>query len=218
MRSVLDIAGAPQPEAAEPTTREKILDAAATLIAAHGEEKMKMSDVGKSIGLTHGAVQHHFGTKKVLVDETNQHVLKQISAILEVPDTDDAEMLREAGNRLINIFVEQPHLMDYISRSLVDGGDVGKVMFRWFYELSDAQGETFAKKGMLPPGIDRVWAALNVVILRVGAFILEEHINEYLPEPFKTKEQIHRWEDSIFHLIRGGQLIEPPTPPDAPAA
>ncbi|MUL61056.1 hypothetical protein B5P44_00455 [Mycobacterium sp. CBMA 213] len=199
----------------EPSNLDKILAAATVMFADHGTEGTTFRGVGDAAGVSIGGVQHHFKTKKDLLDATNQHVLKQISAILEVPDTHDLDMLTEAGNKLVNIFVEQPHLMNFISRSLVERGQVGRVMFKWFYELADAQGDWFAERGMLPEGIDRVWAALNPVILRVGAFILSDHIDELLPAPFKTPEQIHRWEASISSLIRNGQLNE--SAPSAPA-
>lgn len=199
-------------EHAEPENLEKILAAATVMIAEHGSEGTTMRGVGEAAGVSTGLVQHYFKTKERLLEATNEHVLKQIAAILEVPDTDDLDMLTAAGNKLVNIFVDQPHLIAFISRSLIERGKVGSVMFRWFYELSDAQGDWFAERGMLPEGIDRVWATLNPVILRVGAFILADHIDELLPAPFNSPEQIRRWEASISSLIRHGQLNDPATP------
>ena len=189
--------------------REKILAAATVEFSEHGSEGMTIRKVGEAAGVSTGLVQHYFKTKKDLLDATNQYVLKQISTIIEVPDTHDLDMLTAAGNKLVSIFVEQPHLINFITRSIIERGEAGRVMFRWFYELSDAQGEWFAERGMLPEGVDRVWAALHPVILRVGAFILADHIDEVLPAPFKTPEQIHRWEASVNSLIRNGQLNQP---------
>ncbi len=196
----------------EPTTLDKILDAATVEFADHGTEGTTYRRVGETAGVSTGLVQHYFKTKKDLLDATNQHVLKQIAAIVEVPDVHDLDILTAAGNKLVNIFVEQPHLIAFITRSIIEGGEAGRVMFRWFYELSNAQGDWFEERGMLPEGTDRVWAALHPVILRVGAFILADHIDELLPAPFKTPEQIHRWEASVSSLIRNGQLNDPAAP------
>ncbi|WP_071289527.1 TetR/AcrR family transcriptional regulator [Mycolicibacterium llatzerense] len=207
MRTVIYEAAPEAP--VEPSSLDKILAAATVEFAEHGSEGMTIRKVGEAADVSTGLVQHYFKTKKDLLEATNQYVLKQISTIVEVPDSHDLDMLTAAGNTLVNIFVEQPHLIAFITRSIVERGEAGRVMFRWFYELADAQGDWFDERGMLPEGLDRVWAALNVVILRVGAFILADHIDELLPAPFKTPEQIHRWEASVNSLIRNGQLNEP---------
>jgi len=200
-------------EPVEPSSLEKILAAATVEFSEHGSEGMTIRSVGEAAGVSTGLVQHYFKKKEDLLKATNQHVLKQIGSIIDVPDAHDLDMLTAAGNKLVSIFVEQPHLINFITRSIIERGEAGRVMFRWFYELSDAQGTWFEERGMLPEGVDRVWAALNPVILRVGAFILADHIDELLPAPFKTPEQIHRWEASVNSLIRHGQLNQPPQEP-----
>jgi AcrR family transcriptional regulator len=196
----------------ELTSIDKILEASTRVVAAHGDDGTTFKKVGDAAGVSTGLVQHYFKTKKDLLDATGQHVLKQVSAMLEATPLPERDPLTEAGRRFVSMVTSAPHLMKYISRSLADGGEVGHVMFRWLYELSCTQGDTFAAEGMLAPDLDQVWGALNPVILRVGTFILAEHIGQFLPEPFTTPTQIHRWEKAFADLIRHGQLNEKATP------
>lgn len=191
---------------------DAILEAATRVIAAHGFEGATIRQVSVAAGVSVGRVQYYFKTRDELVEATNEHVLKQLSTRLESEPIPDLDPLTEVGRRIVETFVEQPHLIDFLSRSIVEKGDVGRRVFHWLYGLSVAQGEMFAAKGMLPPNLDKVWAALHPLILRMGAFIMSDFIDELLDAPFASREGIERWESSVRQLIRHGQLNERATP------
>ena len=191
---------------------DKILEASTRVIAVHGFEGATFRQVSEAADVSVGQVQYYFKTRDKLVAATNDYVLKQLSTKLESAPLPEVDPLTEVGRRLVGIFVEQPHLIDFLSQSIVDKGDVGREMFHWLYGLSVAQGEMFAAKGMLAPNLDKVWAALHPLILRIGAFILSDFIDELLDEPFASRAGIERWENSVRQLIRHGQLNERATP------
>ncbi len=199
-------------EPASLTPVDAILEASTRVIAAHGFEGATLRQVKDAAGVSLGAVQYYFKTRDELVDATNEYVLKQLSARLESEPIPDLDPLTEVGRRIVETFVQQPHLIDFLSRSIVERGEVGRRVFHWLYGMSVTQGEMFAAKGMLAPNLDKVWGALNPLILRLGAFIMSPFIDELVDEPFASREGIERWENSVRQLIRHGQLNDRATP------
>lgn len=50
-------------------TRRRVLDAATSLVAAHGSRAVSLAAVGEAAGYSRGIVNHHFGTKAQLLEE-----------------------------------------------------------------------------------------------------------------------------------------------------
>jgi len=66
-------------------TRERILDAAATMFREHGIEQTSVADVMKRAGLTHGGFYAHFRSKDELVAEAIGHASEQVSKLFDSP-------------------------------------------------------------------------------------------------------------------------------------
>ena len=54
-------------------TRERVLDAATALVAAHGSRAASLAAVGAAAGYSRGIVNHHFGSKAHLLEELIKH-------------------------------------------------------------------------------------------------------------------------------------------------
>jgi len=54
-------------------TRRRVLDAATTLVAAHGSRAASLAAVGEAAGYSRGIVNHHFGSKARLLAELIEH-------------------------------------------------------------------------------------------------------------------------------------------------
>lgn len=50
-------------------TRSRVLDAATSLVAAHGSRAVSLAAVGEAAGYSRGIVNHHFGSKARLLEE-----------------------------------------------------------------------------------------------------------------------------------------------------
>jgi AcrR family transcriptional regulator len=50
-------------------TRQRVLDAATSLVAVHGSKAVSLAAVGEAAGYSRGIVNHHFGTKAQLLEE-----------------------------------------------------------------------------------------------------------------------------------------------------
>jgi AcrR family transcriptional regulator len=201
-----------RPAPAAPSSVERIRDAALECFATKGIGATSLRAVAESAGVSVGSVQHHFGTKAALVESVNEHVLKVIGdAVAATPlPTATGDPLAEAGARVTSLISEKEFVVDYLARALVEGDDIGAEVFDGLVALSTLQREQFAGKDLLRPEQDMVWAVLNPLVLRLGAFILRSHIDRHLPEPLTEPDQLRRWDAAVTALIRQGQFRDPP--------
>lgn len=193
---------------AEPSSTERIRDAALKSFAAKGIATTSLRTVAEAAGISVGSVQHYYGTKAALIAAVDDYVLRVISdavesAPLPAPPKD---ALAEMGRRLTAVIAEQPDVFDYLGRALVEGDSIGSEIFDGLVGISTAQGRQLSGLEQARPDLDPVWAALNPLMLRLGAIILRPHIERHLPEPFTTPTQLKRWDAAVTALIRDGQL------------
>ena len=117
------------------------------------------------------------------------------------PPTDS---VAEMGSRITRILVEQPDIVDYVGRALVDGSPMGIMIFDSLMAFGTARWNRRADHGESRPDLDLTWAALNSLLLALSAFILRTHIDRQLPEPLTTPSQLQRWQSAVNMLLREG--------------
>jgi AcrR family transcriptional regulator len=196
------------PAPPEPSSEERIRDAALRSFASQGVAATSMRMVADTAGVSLGLVQHYFKTKAALVNTVDHHVLEVISEALgaaAMPGA-PAEALEEAGKRMTRLTTDHPLVINYLARALCEGGEIGSVVFDGLVGISTAQRDHFREQGSLREDLDPLWAVLNPLILRVGAFILRPHIERHLGEPFFTATQLERWDDAVTKALRQGQF------------
>lgn len=200
-----------------PTPKERIRAAALSCFGTRGIAGTSLRTVAETAEVSVGLVQHHFRTKAALTAAVDQYVLQVVSEALEptaLPEP-PSDGLHEAGRRLTALMAERPDVMIYLGRALAEGGALGSVIFTGLLSISAGQREQFVRQGHAPPDLDLEWATLNPLILRVGAIILHPYIELYLGKSFFTEPQLRRWDAAVTSLIRHGQFLDPPEPPDS---
>jgi AcrR family transcriptional regulator len=202
------------PPRAEPTAKERIRDAALGSFAAHGVAAASLRTVAESAEVSVGLVQHHFRTKAALTAAVDQYVLQVVGEALEATALPEApsDGLEEAGRRLTSLMAERPDVMTYLGRALAEGRALGSVIFAGILGISAAQRDEFVRQAKTRPDLDPDWAALNPLILRVGAIILHPYIELYLRESFFSEPQLRRWDAAVTSLIRHGQFLDEAKP------
>jgi AcrR family transcriptional regulator len=82
--------------AAEPLTRDRVLDAAEDTLRRFGPAKTTVVDVARALGVSHGTVYRHFASKAQLRDAVLQRWLERMNPPLEAVAREDGP----AGDRL----------------------------------------------------------------------------------------------------------------------
>ncbi|MEW2484164.1 TetR/AcrR family transcriptional regulator [Mycobacterium sp. NPDC049093] len=203
-----------QPAPVELSTADRIRDAAIHCFATQGISATTMRAITQAAGVAHGLPQHHFGNKAGLIAAIDDHVLRVFSEALEsnplpVP-TEPTDDFRSLGGRFSKLIHDHPDIVDYVGRALGEGNNIGAVIFDGLLKISIRQRDTFAAAGLTRDDIDPEWAALNPLILRLGAIMLRSHIARHVDGAFTTTVELQRWDASVTALIRHGQFTSDP--------
>jgi AcrR family transcriptional regulator len=184
----------------------RIRTAALHLFAAQGIAATSLRAVARTAGVSVGLVQHHFTSKAGLVEAVDAEVLRAVSAMAAEPISEPGDPVAEVGHRVATLIAEQPDVVNYLSRALVDGRSLGAMMFDALVASGAARWNGLYDHDQTRPDLDLLWAPLHPLILALGTLILCPHLDRHLPEPFGTAPQLQRWQMSVNRLLREGQL------------
>lgn len=95
--------------------------------------------------------------------------------------------------------------------ALIGGSPLGTTIFDTLAAFDTARWNQRTERGETRPDLDLTWAALNSLVLALGALILRGHIERQLPESFTTPTQLRRWQDSVNTLLREGLFRQRPS-------
>jgi AcrR family transcriptional regulator len=192
---------------------DRIRDAALKRFAAHGTVGTSLRDVADTAGVSIGLVQHHFGTKDRLIDAVDKHVAAILGANLAgASSTPTTDPVGDFGHRVVTLIAEHTDVVDYIVRALLEETPTGTLIFDALVAMGADRWQQHHADELTAPGLDLTWAALNPLLLVLGAMTLRPHLDRHLPESFTTTPQLTRWEASVNALIRRGQLRASPPP------
>jgi AcrR family transcriptional regulator len=205
----------PEPDGLDVDERssvERIRNAALKSFATYGTSTTSLRTVAAAAGVSVGLVQHHFGTKAGLVKAVDDHVLGLVIAAIAPPLAEaPADSIAEMGSRVTRIVAEQPDIVDYLGRALIDGSPLGTTIFDTLAGLGVARWNKRNERGETRPEVDLTWAALNALVLPLGTLILRGHVERQLPESFTTPAQLQRWQESVNTLLREGLFRQRPS-------
>jgi len=197
------------------SSAEHIRDAALSKFAAQGTETTSLRAIAAAAGVSLGRVQHHFGTKARLIQAVDDYVLTVLRQQLpESIPPPSADPVGEFGNHVLRLISEYPEVLDYLARVLIEGNEFGAVVFDDLVSRGEARWEKLKLQQVARPDIDVTWAAINPVILTMGAILLRTQIERHLPEPLTSPTQLERWGRAVSILMRYGQLRRPPNEHD----
>ena len=169
------------------TTVERIRNAALRMVAVQGVSGTSLRAVAAAAGVSLGLVQHHFATKAGLIKAVDDYVF---AAVMQ-PDHaagpgHPADSVAEIGDRVTAMISQHPDVTNYVGRALIDGRPVGCMIFDALMDAGTARWNQRGERGETRPDIDLTWAAVNSLVLALGAFILRGHIERNLPEPLTS--------------------------------
>jgi AcrR family transcriptional regulator len=193
--------------AEEPSSIERIRSAALRSFATYGASATSLRTVAEAAGVSVGLVQHHFANKAGLVKAVDDHVMAVVVELIAQPmPAPPADSIAEMGSRVTRFMAGYPDEVDYVGRALIDGSPLGSTIFDTLAAFGMARWSQRKERGEVRPDVDLTWAALNSLVLALGAMILRGHLERQLPEPFTTPAQLQRWQDAVDSLLRGGAV------------
>lgn len=191
----------------ERTTVERIRTAAMESFAVQGSAATTMRGVAAAAGVSLGLVQHHFTTKAGLIKAVDDHVLSLVIASMSQPLSEgNGDSISEIGGRINALIAAQPDVARYLGRVLVDGSPFGATVFDTLLALGTARWHQRVERGEVRSDVDITWAAINGLVLALGAISLRTHLDRHLPAPLTSPNQLERWQTATDALLREGLL------------
>jgi AcrR family transcriptional regulator len=189
-----------------PSTRERICEAALRGFAESGVAATSIRDVAASAGVSPGLVQHHFTTKDKLREAVNEYVVARAAETFAEPPSEDSaeEIQRELGDRVTGLAREHPEALLYVARLTADEDPSALEIFDAFLGIANRQWQQLADEGLLRPDVDIGWAALQAIVLILGSALFEGAISRHLPAPWRSSDQLERWNRANSELFRQG--------------
>jgi AcrR family transcriptional regulator len=189
----------------ELATRARILRAALDGFASAGVAIPSIRSIARSAGVSTGSIQHFFPSQAALRQAVTDYVIDLVrEAFVEtVSGTSAEEVGSELGHRLTEFFHSHPAESRYLARTLIDQDDTATGLFSALLSLSASQWTQLARDGLLRENVDALWAALHVVIVNVGTILLEDLIDEHLPDALNSTTGIDRWRRAQTDLFQG---------------
>lgn len=198
-----------QAAAEELSAIDRIRNAAMKILATHGASGTSLRAVAAAAGVSLGSVQHHFATKAGLVKAVDDWALAVVVTAITQPIPDSApDSVAEIGDRVTRMIAEQPEIADYIGRALIDGRPVGDMIFDSLLNSGMARWHRRSERAETRADLDLTWAAINSLVLALGALMMRGHIERHLPEPLTSPAQLERWQGSVNSLLREGLFTQ----------
>src|SRR5262249_50213203 len=115
-----------------------------------------------------------------------------------------AELSSRISAKISDFIRENPDVFAYIGRSLLGGDRAGIALFGGFLRLARPQLERL--RAPRPPRADlgSEWTALHLVLIDLGAYLLEAGVSRFLGESLRSDRGLARMERATVQLFVQG--------------
>jgi len=188
------------------TAAARIRAAALEQFAARGVAATSIRDVARAARVSPGLVQHHYRSKAGLRRAVEEFVSRRAIETFGQPfvDPSPVETTMQLAGRISAFIRDNPAAFAFIGRSLLEGDAAGLALFERLMGLARAQVDRLHAAGLLRPDLDLEWTALHVVLIDVGAYLLEAGLGRYLGAPLRTEQSLARMERATAALFLRG--------------
>ena len=182
------------------TARARIRDAALRLFAERGIAAATVRDIAKAAGVSSGLLRHHFGSKEALRDACDSYAMERMKQFRE-------QLLSEGRVAdqafLGSIYPTVRLIQSYLIRSMMDGSPAAAAMF----DDAVKQGEEWFAQQDYQFEDPRAASAV-IAAMKVGAFLLEEHVSRALGVDVRTPAGFARMNRGFLDIF-GQPLLRP---------
>jgi len=207
------VVGKVQTGSDKPTTADRIVGIACALIAQRGAADTSVREVARAAGVSAPLVIHHFGSKAGLIEACDRRVTEALDEVLAPMRSGGS--LDSMETSWVELLGSTPYL-DYVTRSMRDGGELGARLFDELFELSLGMARGMESIGLMRPSDDQEMRALLLMALDMGMLLLADHVERVLEAPLDSPEIGARWVRAVVDLLSNGLLVTPDIPEEEP--
>lgn len=185
------------------------------LFAERGFDATSIRDVAAEAGVSSSLVVHHFKTKARLKEATDARLISALaSMIAELPTGEGADFNETAGS-MAEVLRDEPELMNYLRRMLVDGGDAASGVFLGIVEATVTALAAQEAAGIVRPSVDARTRAVFLIVNDLGAIILRDLVEQAIGVDPLGPAGVRQWGAVVMEVYTGGIYAHRAPSPDA---
>ena len=186
------------------TASARIRGAAMRLFAERGFDATSIRDVAAEAGVSSSLVVHHFKTKAQLKAATDARLIASLTSMLaELLAGGGTDMTETAGS-LAELLGDEPGLMSYLRRMLVDGGETAGDLFQGLVEATATVLAAQEAAGIVRPSVDARTRAVFLIVNDLGAIILRDLIEQAIGIDPLGPAGLRQWGEVVMEVYTGG--------------
>lgn len=199
------------------TTRERLIDTAATLFSERGYQNTALEDIARAVDIGPSAIYKHFANKLDLYCAVLDQLAAPFLALLEEFDPDINGV--DFAVRIFRYHIEQPALARLTLQASLSGGEHQRLLiehwYRPYYEKTAKRMHASAALGHEAPLIPSEFIAYNNMMLgyiNLAALHAETlGVDPFAPSAIEAEaELLRRFSDT---LLQHGKTIAPQSAP-----
>ncbi|WP_204079290.1 TetR/AcrR family transcriptional regulator [Mycobacterium riyadhense] len=161
------------------TAKARIRNAALDLYAQFGEDRISLRAIAAEAGVTLGLVQHHFKTKAGLRNAVDRLVVDHFAqAIAEVPtEGPPAELAVARDNAVRRMLVDNPAVVNYIRRSVLEASDDRMHLLDVLVELTRSEVAALRQAGVASTRRRESIQVVTVLLRQMGELLLQPFVD-----------------------------------------
>lgn len=185
------------------STSARIRQTAMRMFPERGYEEATLRAIASKAGVSAALIVHHFGSKEGLLEACDQHVL---GAFHDWKQTAIKERRIGDASLFTSALEGAPDLMRYLAWAFTEPQANLANLFDEMVEETVSQLEMGEKAGMIKPGPDRRHRAAMMIVMRMGGFMLSDHLSRALGVDVYSEEGMLAMSSAGLDIIGDGIL------------
>ncbi len=184
------------------------------LFAERGFDATSIRDIAAEAGVSSSLVVHHFKTKAQLKAATDARLIATLTGMLAELSPEDVDF-SEASGAMAQALRDEPELLGYLRRMLVDGGQTAAGLFTALVEATATEFAAQEAAGVIRPSADAHTRAVFLIVNDLGAIILGDLIEQAIGvDPF-SPAGMEKWGAVVMDVYTRGVYARAPARPEA---
>jgi AcrR family transcriptional regulator len=199
------------------TAMALIRQAAMRLFAERGVAEVTIREIAAEAGVSPSLVIHHFGSKGGLKAAADDRATALVDKL--VSDLASGVSASSLAGVFAERFEQEPVLLTYLRRLLVDGGPAAEAMFRGLFDATVAGLGQLEAAGLVSPSADHRLRAAFLLVNDLAVVLLRDQVRAVLGIDPLSRDGMANWTAEVLQIYtRGVFTAAEPAPPAAGAS
>ena len=197
-----------------------IRDAAARLFAERGAAAVTIREIAATAGVSPGLVMHHYGSKEGLQDAVDRRAAAFFEEMLgELGRVGEEGGSASLAELLAVRLKDEPVLVNYVRRLLLDGGDAADALFSRLFEATEAGIRVLVDAGVIRPAADGRTRTAFLLANDLSLLMMRRQIARVTGTDPLARDGLAAWTAVVMDVYARGIFAAPPgaaVPPGQP--